>query len=362
MKVLISGGRTGGHLIPGIALYLEAKKRKFDCLYAMSSFDPKYPIVSLINESDRVIVDVKNISRKLSWKTPIYIFKIIRSFFKIFKVIKHYNPDIVIITGGYISNPVALSAVLLKKPLYILEQNSVAGITNRFYAKFARKVFTSFPKTEKIPEKKAIFSGNPSIFKKSINKEEAKKFFDVTDYPFVIGITSGSQGARIINRKIIELLSFFLNEKIALIWSAGSVEYEILFSRNQLKYFQEKFPNIRVSPFIEKMDYFFSAIDMVISRAGATSISEIINYGVPYILIPIKNSPDNHQLKNAYFIMSKGGGFVWEEDKLENSVLKESITLLKEHNDLHRRKLKKLKDTIPEKPEEFIFDYITSSH
>ncbi|MCX7820450.1 MAG: UDP-N-acetylglucosamine--N-acetylmuramyl-(pentapeptide) pyrophosphoryl-undecaprenol N-acetylglucosamine transferase [Brevinematales bacterium] len=321
IKCIVAGGKTGGHLIPGIAVYRALKEKNIDVRYVLNSSDIKFPVVKNIDENDRIFLEISSISRKLSLKTIFDLFKILKAFFKIFGRILNFNPDAIIITGGYISNPVALSSIILFKPLYILEQNSVAGITNRFYSLFAKKVFTSFEKTLKIPEKKVIYTGNPILYNEKIEKGKAKKFFDLDNYDKVIGIMSGSQGAKIVNNTVLEVLDFLKNKNIGVIWSLGAVEYE------RLKDFDfSKFPNVRIHSFIERMDYFYSAIDLVISRAGATSISEIMFFEVLSIFIPIKNSPDNHQELNAKTLVDKKVAKMIFEDSLTPDILINNLT------------------------------------
>ncbi len=358
MKALISGGRTGGHLVPGIAVYKEIKKRNIECRYVMSAFDLNYPIVSKVDEKDRILLQLKNMSRRLSLKTPLFVIKILISFFKIFRLIKKFNPDMIVITGGYISNPVALAAIILRKPLYIIEQNSVAGITNRLYSPFARKIFTSFPGTKKIPAKKAVFTGNPSLYYELQTKTKSKSFFQIDQFATVIGITSGSQGSRIVNDCVQGIFPMLLEKKIGVIWSAGSVEYNKLLQENKLEDIQSKYPNIRVFQFIERMDYFFSAADCVISRAGATSISECIHYECPPILIPIKNSPDNHQLLNAGYIASNSGGIIIEEDSLTPDYLFKEVSLLLKNASSYKENMKKINSSRPQRAEKGIVDII----
>ena len=359
MKALVSGGRTGGHLIPGIAIYEELRSRKIETKYVMSQFDLKFPITTRVNEIDRILLDIKNISRKLSLKTPVYILKILRTFFYVFKIIKKYNPDLIIMTGGYISNPVALSAVLLRKPLFIAEQNSVSGITNRMFAGFARKIFTSFPNTGRIPQKKTILTGNPSIFKKISDQKTARAFFNLDHCDKIIGITGGSQGASKINDSIIDLLPYIDQEKIGLIWSIGAVDYNRLQSLGILDKITKNYNNVRLFQFIERMDLFFSSIDMVISRAGATSIAEFINFTMPSILIPIKNSPDNHQYLNALYLSQIHAARIVTEDELSEENLKNCILDIYHNLKDYQTPIAKLKTTLyQEKPEKKIIDFI----
>jgi UDP-N-acetylglucosamine--N-acetylmuramyl-(pentapeptide) pyrophosphoryl-undecaprenol N-acetylglucosamine transferase len=359
MKIVVSGGKTGGHLIPGIAVYEEMKKRNVEVLYVMSAFDTKFPIVSIVKEEDRFYLELQKISRQISLKTPLYAWKILKAFFQVFSTIKKYNPDLVLITGGYISNPVALSAIILRKPLYIAEQNSVAGITNRFYAHFARKVFTTFPQTRKIPPKKAFLTGNPSIFHEKTVKTAAKAFFNLTKYEKILGITGGSQGALKMNDWILKTLPFLKEKKMGVIWSIGSVDYQRLEKKGEIAPILSKFPNVRIFQFIERMDHFYSCVDFVLSRAGATSLSEFLEFEVPSLLIPIYHSPDNHQYLNAKFLLDAGAALILEENELslENLILK--IERLFSHTDSFQRALQNLKQQLALKnPAETIADFI----
>lgn len=362
MRVLISGGRTGGHLIPGISMYREFKTRKIDCRYVMSVFDLNYPVTGIVEPDDRYLLSLKNMSRKLSIKTPVYIFKILFTFFKILIRIRKFNPEFILITGGYISNPVALSAVILGKPLYIIEQNSVAGITNRFYARFARRIFTSFPDTKKIPAKKSVFTGNPSLFHEIISRDEARSFFNLGVSDRVVGITSGSQGSKIINDCVIGMLPVLLKNNISVIWSVGSVEYKKMLAGNRIEPLKNQYPNLRIYQFIEKMDYFFSAADCLISRAGASSISEFIHYGKPSLLVPIKNSPDGHQALNAFYITSNNGGVMINEDVLTPDVMSERLFQMLENLPYYIENILKISSGRPPDPEKVIADKIFADY
>ena len=363
MKVLISGGKTGGHLIPGIAIYEELKSRGIFCHYILSSTDLQFPITEKILEKDRSLIGLKGISRKLSLKTPVYLFKMLLSLIKVYLIIKKFNPIMVIITGGYISNPVALIAVLLRKPLYIAEQNSVAGVTNSFYANFAKTIFTNYPETKKIPQKKIKQTGSPSIFKNRIDKKQAKEFFGMGDYEKVIAVSGGSQGSKLINDCILKIIPELTKNKIGLIWSAGSVDYPRLKENGLLDDMIKNNRNVKVYQFIEKMDYLFSAADLVVSRAGASIFSEFINFELPSLLIPIKNSPDNHQYLNAKFLESHGAANILTEDELEPGRLLEEINKILADSNHYFEKVRLVKKSLfLERPEKRIVDHILKNY
>ncbi len=356
MKLIISGGKTGGHLIPGIAVYEQARKRGHIVTYFLGPNDDRFSITSRIPSSERRIVPIDSLSRKLSWKTPLWIAKILGAFFGTVKEIARQKPDAVIITGGYISNPVALSALVLGIPLYILEQNTVAGITNRLFAPFARRVYTSFPQTEKIPPKKALFTGNPTIFSRPLERREAREFFGLAEHTPCLGIVGGSQGAHKLNTALETVLDFFQTKGIAVIWSVGASNYDRMQISGSLQRIQQQYPLVRIFPFIERMDAFWGACDGVIARSGATTITEVIAAECPALFIPIHRSPDDHQKKNALYLARQGCAMLLEEPELENlrTTLEKFVTSLPNM----RQAFEKLRVIHPISPEEHILNDI----
>lgn len=358
-KCVIGGGKTGGHLIPGIAIYQEFKSRGWDVKYVLSHYDLRFSIINKIDEKDRIIINFPSISRKISFKSVIDIVELVGIFLRIIIKIAVFNPDVIVITGGYVSNPVALSSIFLFKPLYILEQNSIAGITNRFFSIFARKVFSSFPETLKISKKKLFYTGNPMLFVKKHDKMKARDFFNLHTN-IIVGVTSGSQGAKSVNNGIIGLLPLIKEMNLGLIWSIGAVEYE-RFKKEGLLEIISEIQNIRAFPFIERMDYFYSSIDVLISRAGATTVSEIFYFKVPSILIPIKNSPDNHQFLNASFLEKNGVGVVVEECDSLGEELKKNLEKMISNLPYYRQNFISLDVGEKISPQKTIADYIITS-
>lgn len=362
MKLIVCGGRTGGHLIPGLAIYEEAVRRGFETRYVMSSFDLNYPVASRVAERHRLLIDLRHISRKLSWKTPFYLFKILVAFLKFLSVMKKFRPDTVIVTGGYISNPVSLAAVFLRVPLFIAEQNSVAGVTNRFYSRFAKRVFTSFPDTLRIPSAKAILTGNPTVHREIHKRTKAGEYFGLAKYGKIIGITGGSQGARLLNDLFLTLLPELKKRRIGVVWSVGTVDYDRLEKSGQARLIRREYPNIRLKKFVSRMDLFLSACDMVISRAGATTIAELIRYGMPSVLVPIRNSPDNHQFRNAEFLSRNGCALILEENRLDRKTLISAVEKILKETPGFRKKLSSLrKRHYRSIPEQIILDEVERS-
>lgn len=336
MKIIIGGGGTAGHLVPGIALYQELKKNKNNqLLYVSSNRDNAYDISRLLDPEERITVSLISISRKLSFSTGKQLFSIFKAWLKSYQTIKKFNPDIMVITGGYLSNIVALSAFLMKKPLYILEQNSVAGITNRVWAKVAKKVFTTFPNPKFIPSKKIIHTGNPLLYTEQLSKEKAKKIFDLSGQDKkIIGISGGSQGAKAINDLVFEMIPSLVKNGYQIIWSLGTREYERL--NNQLSYLDEYKQDVKVYRFIERMNAFWSASDIVLARAGAGTVSEALLFKTPTLFIPIYQSPDNHQYLNAKFLVDYQVAKIIEEPNLNTELLWDTLTEMLSNNQTYR--------------------------
>lgn len=335
MRVLISGGGTGGHLISGVALYQEFISKGREVNYVLRKDDMVFTAASLISEKDRIFVSLGRVSRKLSLKSPVQVWNIFQAWRSAFKTIKAFNPDAVIITGGYVSNIAALSSFLLRKPLFILEQNSVAGITNRFWAPYASKTFTFFPEVKKIPLNKNIHAGNPMLFKEKPKKEEALAFLGLDITKPVLGVLGGSQGAKIINDLIYDLLPEFSLRGMQLVWSLGTKEYQRFL--DEKKTF-EAFPNVKAFCFIDRMDYFWASTDAVIARSGAGTIAESLFFQTPAIFVPIHQSPDNHQYLNASYLTSQNMGIMLEEPNFNKETLLNALDTLLQHNSIFRAK------------------------
>jgi UDP-N-acetylglucosamine--N-acetylmuramyl-(pentapeptide) pyrophosphoryl-undecaprenol N-acetylglucosamine transferase len=325
MRILVSGGKTGGHLIPGIALFEEFVRRGHDCRYMMAATDLRFPVAARVPENSRYLVELSGISRRLSWRTPFFLLKILGAFSRVFGQVREIKPDAVVITGGYISNPVALSAILSGVPLYIAEQNSVAGVTNRFYAKFARKIFTNFPDTRRIPPSKAVVTGSPGLFHSIVEREYSRRFFGLEAFGRVVGVTGGSQGAKKLNNAVLSVLPALRERGIGVVWSAGSVDYDRMEREGILADIRKRFDHVQVFQFIERMDLFYSACDAVVSRAGASVFSEFVHFGIPSVLVPIEHSPDDHQLLNAKFLSEHGAALLLEERDMSPETLLSAV-------------------------------------
>lgn len=322
MKILLGGGGTGGHLIPGVALYKAFQNYNVDLLYVMSERDKAYDVSTILKEDERIVVSLQGISRKFSWTTGKQIMSIIKAWYQAYQKIKVFNPDICVITGGYLSNIVALSAFIMRKPLYMLEQNSVAGITNRVWAFATKKIFTALPQPKFIPKDKIIMTGNPLLYTTTPTKENARDIMGFKDsFKPLIGILGGSQGAQKINDLIYDLIPQLLQKGYQILWSLGTKEYERFKKENKLLSLEAYQDDLQVYRFITRMDAFWSASSLVIARAGAGTVAESLFFQKPCIFVPIYRSPDNHQYLNALYLTEKKCALIIEEPDLTEEKL-----------------------------------------
>ena len=309
-KFIVCGGGTGGHLFPAMAISKMLSKNGGDILYIGS----KYGIESNKIYNNAFFLNIKGIQRTLSFSNFIdnlllpyrFILSIIHSIIIIYK----FNPNVVIGTGGYSSGVPLISAIILGKKILIQEQNSYPGLTNRVLSKFADKICISYNDSKKFFKKNIVFSGNPirNDFIK-INKSKAKQKLNIDNDRFTIFICGGSQGSMPINNHIINNLGYYNNLDAEIIWQCGTNHY------NDIKLLKLN-SNIKIYDFINDIDKIYCASDLIISRSGALTLSEINYFGKASILIPFPFSTGNHQYKNAQYSEKVNAGIIINQDNL----------------------------------------------
>ena len=324
MKILFTGGGTGGHVVPIIAIVREIRKiyQKEDLEFFYLGPKDNFGEVLLSQENIKIknilagkirrYSDWKNILQNvldICFKIPVGI---IQSFFYIFFM----APDIVFSKGGFGSVPPIIAAKALFLPVILHESDVTPGMANRFISRFALEIFVSFPKTKYFSLKKMVLVGNPirrEVLEGSV--KEAKDFFKLTSGKPVVLILGGSQGAQRINDKILEILSDLIQD-FEVIHQTGEKNFEtvkaearVMINNKDLEKLYHPFPFLK-EPDLCKA---YAAADMIVSRAGSGSIFEIAAVGKPAILIPLAESAQNHQVENAYAFTEKGAGIVIEE-------------------------------------------------
>ncbi|HBY57086.1 MAG TPA: undecaprenyldiphospho-muramoylpentapeptide beta-N-acetylglucosaminyltransferase [Candidatus Atribacteria bacterium] len=363
MRIIISGGGTGGHIYPGISLANELKDRdiKNEILFVGTKKGLEAKLIP--REGFKFVsINAKGIQRRICWEnfTAIIVFFI--SLFQSYKIIRNYKPDIVIGTGGYVSGSVVLIAALLGIPTFIHEQNVIPGITNRFLSRIVKAVFLSFAQSRKYfkHSSRLIFTGNPVRFKKLPPiKNKDYHNFKLDPLKKTILVFGGSKGAVSINRAVIEginLIKDSIKNQWQVLLISGSDDYEeiidIIGDDNNI---------FSVEPYLYNIEKAYVLADLVICRAGATTLAEISAYGLPAILIPYPFATNNHQEYNARILESEGAAILILEKDLSGERLAKALFNLindKKQLEIMSKKSKKLGNlNSAKKIIDFIFDY-----
>lgn len=324
MKVILSGGGTGGHVYPAIAIANKIKEHNPDAeiLFVGTENGIESEIVPK-NGYRLETVTVQGFHRKIDFENVKRIFKLIKGLSQTRKIVKEFRPDVVIGTGGYVSGPVLYNAAKIGIPSVVHEQNSFPGVTNKILSKSVSRVLTSFEDShERFPEKgrsKLVFTGNP--VRKEIldaDKETARKALGIDMDKKLVLCYGGSGGSRTINAAMVKVIKHMVDEDVAFIFATGKRFYDE---------FMESIKNIelksyhRVVPYLDDMANGLAASDIVIGSAGAISLAEITALGKPSIIIPKAYTAENHQEYNAKSIEAKGAGVAILEKDLNADVL-----------------------------------------
>jgi UDP-N-acetylglucosamine--N-acetylmuramyl-(pentapeptide) pyrophosphoryl-undecaprenol N-acetylglucosamine transferase len=313
-RFIISGGGTGGHIYPAVAIANELKSRFPEAEFLFVGAKDKMEMQKVPHAGYAIKgLWISGIQRKLTLDNAMFPLKLASSMWNSFKIIKSFKPDVVIGTGGFASGAVLKAASMLNIPTVIQEQNSYPGITNKLLAKRAHKICVAYENLERFfPKDKMILTGNPvrQDLIEVADKKEAITYFNLDANKKTLLVLGGSLGARRINKLIEKELDFFLSQNIQIIWQCGK-----LYLNDYSKYNEKD--NVQVVAFIDRMDLVYAAADVVISRSGASSVSELCIVGKPTIFIPSPNVAEDHQTKNAKAISDKNGAILIKESELE---------------------------------------------
>ncbi|WP_396144180.1 undecaprenyldiphospho-muramoylpentapeptide beta-N-acetylglucosaminyltransferase [Flavobacterium sp.] len=315
LKFILSGGGTGGHIYPAIAIANELKSRFPDAEFLFVGAQDKMEMQK-VPQSGYAIEGlwIAGLQRKLTLQNAMFPLKLVNSLWKSRKIIKKFKPDVVIGTGGFASGPLLQVANSLNIPTVIQEQNSYPGITNKLLSKKANAICVAYENLERFfPKDKIVFTGNPvrqDILDIDSKRSEALSYFNLDENKKTLLIIGGSLGARRINQLIAKELDFLRNNNLQIFWQCGNLYMA------DYKHFSE-IENVQVVSFIDRMDLIYAAADFVISRAGASSVSELCLVGKPTIFIPSPNVAEDHQTKNAKAIVDKNGALLIKESELD---------------------------------------------
>lgn len=331
LNILITGGGTGGHLFPAIALMEELKSRTntdftIDFLFIGTQRGLESSVLSNLDYPFHTIW-IRGFQRGFTGRglliNLLFPLRLIVSLIQSFFLIKRFKPDLAIGTGGYTSGPPLRIAAMLKIPIFLHEQNVFPGKTTRMLSKYAKRVYSSFEDTKEYI-KDIVCYGTP--LRRSLSavpKEQGLRFFELkNDLPTVF-IFGGSQGSRAINNYWINHLSdFTAKSECQFIWQTGQKDYE------KIKHLFAENPHVYVTPFVHEMGIAYSAADIIISRSGALTLAELCLYAKPSILIPLPTAAGNHQEINARIMEKEGASIVVLEKNLEQALLEISLRSL----------------------------------
>ncbi|HBY90621.1 MAG TPA: undecaprenyldiphospho-muramoylpentapeptide beta-N-acetylglucosaminyltransferase [Aerococcaceae bacterium] len=330
-RIILSGGGTGGHIYPALAIYNRMKELNPDleCLYIGTDKGLEASIVPKAN-IDFKSIEISGLKRSLSLDNIKVAWQMLTSTQKAKKLIKEFQPELVIGTGGFVCAPVLYGATQLGIPTLIHEQNSVAGVTNKFLSRFVDKVATSFYEVEndfaKVSQKVA-FTGNPrgqEVTNYAKDEHILSKNYGFNDQLPTVLIFGGSRGAPAINKAAVESIEDFAKKEYQVIIGTGSVHHSEWM--NYIEDNQIKIPNnVKIVPYIDNMPALFQRIDLVVCRSGATTLAELTTLGLPSILIPSPYVTNNHQEMNAIALVNNQAAEMIKESQLDSSQLVHTI-------------------------------------
>ena len=314
-KFILSGGGTGGHIYPAIAIANELKSRFPDADFLFVGAKDKMEMQKVPQAGYNIKgLWISGLQRRLTFDNALFPIKLLSSLLKSRTIIKQFKPDVVIGTGGFASGPLLQAAAIAGIPTVIQEQNSFPGITNKLLSKKANKICVAYENLERFfPKEKMILTGNPvrqDLIDIESKREEAIQYFNLDPNKKTLLVLGGSLGARRVNQLIEKELANMLSQNVQVIWQCGKLYLEDYKKYNSA--------NVQVVAFIERMDLVYAAADIVISRAGASSVSELCIVGKPVIFIPSPNVAEDHQTKNAQAIVDKKGALMLKESELES--------------------------------------------
>ena len=332
MKIIISGGGTGGHVFPAIAI---AK--------AIKTIEPSADIL-FVGAKDKIEMEkvpkagfpikglwISGFHRQLTLRNLTFPFKLMSSLFKAWSIVRKFKPDVAVGVGGYASGPTLYMAARAGVPALVQEQNSYAGVTNKLLASKVKKVCVAYENMERFFGDKVILTGNPvreEITQIDGKKEQALKHFGLDNQKRTVLIIGGSLGARTVNNAMEDNFDNIRNRQdIQYLWQCGKLYHEEFQAKQT-----SQLPNVHLTKFIDRMDLAYAMADVVISRAGATSISELCLVGKPTILVPSPNVAEDHQTKNAMALVEKDAAILVRDVEASEKMILTAQSVLDNHN------------------------------
>jgi UDP-N-acetylglucosamine--N-acetylmuramyl-(pentapeptide) pyrophosphoryl-undecaprenol N-acetylglucosamine transferase len=329
LKVIVSGGGTGGHIFPAISIANELKDRlpETDILFVGAL--GKMEMERVPAAGYRIIgLPVMGFPRKPSFQMLIFFWKLLKSMLLANRIIADFKPDVAIGVGGFASGPILKAAVRKGVPTVLQEQNSYAGVTNKWLSVDVNKICVAYPHMSSyFPPEKIVFTGNPirkNLIEAIVNKEEAFEYFRLNAGKPVVLIVGGSLGARTLNESVMAGLDLIRKSDAQILWQTGSYYYKEMLERLGVGCPE----NLHPMEFISRMDLAYAVAGVVVSRAGAGTISELCLLGKPSVLVPSPNVAEDHQTKNAKSLVDNQAALLIKDADSKDQLLKETLNLL----------------------------------
>ena len=335
LRVIISGGGTGGHIFPAVAIANELRHRLPDAEILFVGANGRMEMTRVPEAGYKIVgLDITGLQRRLTPQNLLFPMRVLRSVRKAGKLIEEFRPDVVVGVGGYASAPVLLAATSRAIPSLIQEQNSYAGLVNKLLAKRVSKICVAYEGMEKFfPSQKLVVTGNPVRAEISQgDRAEALRFFGLDPTQKTLLVIGGSLGARTLNQATAAALPQLREAGIQLLWQTG----KLYFPEAQQQAAAYEHANLHALEFIQRMDLAYAAADVVISRAGALSVSELCLTGKASILVPSPNVAEDHQTKNALALASKGAAVLISDEHAPARLYDEALRLLADTERQHQ--------------------------
>jgi UDP-N-acetylglucosamine--N-acetylmuramyl-(pentapeptide) pyrophosphoryl-undecaprenol N-acetylglucosamine transferase len=329
-RIIISGGGTGGHVFPAIAIANAIRAKRPDAEFLFVGALGKIEMEKVPQAGYKIIgLDIKGLQRKLTFDNLKFPLRLINSLLKSSNILKEFKADVAVGVGGYASGPLLYMASKKNIPYLIQEQNSYPGITNKLLAKNASKICVAYDGMNQFfPQEKLMYTGNPvrsELLEISGLREKGYAHFELDPNKPTIFITGGSLGARTLNESILNFVNEINASEVQLIWQTGRFYYSTIVENASRKFHG----GVKIFEFISSMDMAYAVADVIIARAGAGTISELCLVGKPVILVPSPNVAEDHQTKNAMSLVKHDAALLVKDNVAVNELMPMALELLK---------------------------------
>ncbi|HUI29079.1 MAG TPA: undecaprenyldiphospho-muramoylpentapeptide beta-N-acetylglucosaminyltransferase [Candidatus Acidoferrales bacterium] len=325
VKVVFAGGGTGGHLFPAIAIAERLMEKKdVDVMFVGTKNKIEGRVVPQLGYNFFAIW-IGGFSRKFKLSNLLLPLKILVSVFQSLKLLLTFKPQVVVGTGGYVSGPVCAAAVVTRTPIILQEHNSYPGVMTRLFAPFAREIHIAFDSSRRYfrSTRNLFLTGSPIRKMSKVNRRDALRFFGLNPEKHTLLVTGGSLGAVRLNTAVLESVDDLLKRDYQLIWQTGSVDFDRIIGRQR-----QNLGRIIVEKFLDKMEYAYSAADIAVCRAGATTVAELIYFNLPALIVPYPHAAANHQVENARTLVASGAAVMVQEFEIGEKFKKELFALV----------------------------------